>query len=139
MLRKVGGMEKKIEVVAGVIFDENKVLATQRGYGKYDGYWEFPGGKIEEGETHKQALARELKEELAIEVEVGEIMTTINYNYPDFQLVMYCYKTKIIGGEIKLLEHKDYCFVDANHIMLLDWLPADLGFVKELKEYLTNI
>ena len=135
----VGGMEKKIEVVAGVIFDENKVLATQRGYGKYDGYWEFPGGKIEEGETHKQALARELKEELAIEVEVGEIMTTINYNYPDFQLVMYCYKTKIIGGEIKLLEHKDYCFVDANHIMLLDWLPADLGFVKELKEYLTNI
>ena len=139
MLRKVGGMEKKIEVVAGVIFDGNKVLATQRGYGKYEGYWEFPGGKIEEGETHKQALARELKEELEVEVEVGEIMTTINYNYPDFQLVMYCYKTKIIGGEIKLLEHKDYCFVDANHIMLLDWLPADLGFVKELKEYLTNI
>lgn len=135
----VGGMEKKIEVVAGVIFDENKVLATQRGYGKYEGYWEFPGGKIEEGETHKQALVRELKEELEVEVEVGEIMTTINYNYPDFQLVMYCYKTKIIGGEIKLLEHKDYCFVDANHIMLLDWLPADLGFVKELKEYLTNI
>ena len=139
MLRKVGGMEKKIEVVAGVIFDGNKVLAAQRGYGKYEGYWEFPGGKIEEGETHKQALARELKEELEVEVEVGEIMTTINYNYPDFQLVMYCYKTKIIGGEIKLLEHKDYCFVDANHIMLLDWLPADLGFVKELKEYLTNI
>ena len=139
MLRKVGGMEKKIEVVAGVIFDGNKVLAAQRGYGKYEGYWEFPGGKIEEGETHKQALVRELKEELEVEVEVGEIMTTINYNYPDFQLVMYCYKTKIIGGEIKLLEHKDYCFVDANHIMLLDWLPADLGFVKELKEYLTNI
>ena len=94
---------------------------------------------VEEVKDSFMKKIEELKEELAIEVEVGEIMTTINYNYPDFQLVMYCYKTKIIGGEIKLLEHKDYCFVDANHIMLLDWLPADLGFVKELKEYLTNI
>lgn len=132
-------MKKKIEVVAGVIFDGNKVLATQRGYGKFEGLWEFPGGKIKPNETHKSALARELKEELDIVVEVGEKLTTINHQYPDFELVMYCYKTRIVGGEIKLLEHKAFCFVGADDILDLNWLPADLGFVKELKNYLSQM
>ena len=130
---------KKIEVVAGVIFNDNKVLATQRGYGKYEGFWEFPGGKIEQGETHAQALIRELKEELNINVEVEEIMSTINYDYPDFQLVMYCYKTQIKSGTLELLEHKDFCWVDSENIMTLNWLPADLVFVSELKSYLKNL
>ncbi len=130
---------KIIEVVAGVIFDKNKVLATQRGYGKYDGLWEFPGGKIEPNETHEEALIRELKEELTIDVEVGELMTTIEYTYPDFELVMYCYKTNIISGEIHLQEHKALSWVEENNIMELDWLPADLGFVAELKEYLSKM
>ena len=132
-------MKKKIEVVAAVIIENNKVLAMQRGYGKFEGLWEFPGGKTEPGETKEEALARELREEMEIGVEVGELMTIINHQYPDSELTMYCYKTRIVSGEIKLLEHKALAWVGADNILDLEWLPADLGFVKELKEYLTKL
>lgn len=129
-------MKKIVQVVASVIFDGNLILATQRGYGKFAGLWEFPGGKIEEGESDVQAVKREIREELTIEIEVGELLKTIEYDYPDFKLKMNCYKSKIVAGEIKLLEHLNYKWVGKDNIMDLEWLPADLGFVQELKELL---
>lgn len=129
-------MKKIVQVVASVIFDGNLILATQRGYGKFAGLWEFPGGKIEEGESDVQAVKREIREELTVEIEVGELLKTIEYDYPDFQIKMNCYKSKIVSGEIKLLEHLNYKWVGKDNIMDLDWLPADLEFVQELKELL---
>ena len=130
---------RKIDVVAAVVIEGNKVLAMQRGYGKFAGLWEFPGGKTEVGETGEQALTREMREEMEIEVEVGELMKTIEHQYPDFELTMRCYKTRIVSGEIKLLEHKALKWVGAEDILDLEWLPADLGFVEELKEYLAKL
>ena len=129
-------MKKIVQVVASVIFDGNLILATQRGYGKFAGLWEFPGGKIEEGESDVQAVKREIREELTVEIEVGELLKTIEYDYPDFQLKMNCYKSKIVSGEIKLLEHLNCKWVGKDNIMDLEWLPADLEFVQELKELL---
>lgn len=129
-------MKKIVQVVASVIFDGNLILATQRGYGKFAGLWEFPGGKIEEGESDVQAVKREIREELTVEIEVGELLKTIEYDYPDFKLKMNCYKSKIVSGEIKLLEHLNCKWVGKDNIMDLEWLPADLEFVQELKELL---
>lgn len=129
-------MKKTVQVVASVIFDGNLILATQRGYGKFAGLWEFPGGKIEKGESDVQAVKREIREELTVEIEVGELLKTIEYDYPDFKLKMNCYKSKIVDGEIKLLEHLNYKWVGKDNIMDLEWLPADLEFIQELKELL---
>ena len=127
---------KVVRVVSSVIFEGNMVLAAQRGYGKYEGWWEFPGGKIEENETNEQALRREIKEELDIDINVGKLMTIIEYSYPEFHLKMYCYKCTINSGQIRLIEHKNCRWVGAKDIMDLKWLPADLNFVKELKQLL---
>ena len=96
---------KRIEVVAGIIKDSNKIFATQRGYGEFKDGWEFPGGKMEPGETPQEALARELKEELAIDVSVGDFLCTVDYDYPTFHLTMHCFYCSVVGGELTLLEH----------------------------------
>ena len=123
---------KKIEVVAGVIKDGDRIFATQRGYGDQKGGWEFPGGKMEPGETPEQALVRELKEELDIEVNVGEKICTVEYDYPKFHLTMHCFWATIASGAIKLLEHEDAKWLDRESIRSVDWLPADIEVVNQL-------
>ena len=131
---------KTIEVVAGIICDGAwrtagaKVLATQRGYGDYKDYWEFPGGKMESGETPEQALVRELKEELAVDVLVGDFVCTVEYDYPAFHLTMHCYLCTIAGGKVpELLEHEASRWLSQAELRIVDWLPADLQVVEALE------
>ena len=124
---------KSIEVVAGVITDGGRIFATQRGYGDQKDGWEFPGGKMEPGETPEQALVRELQEELAIEVNVGEKICTVEYDYPKFHLTMHCfYCTLAVGSKPKLLEHEDAKWLDRENLNTVNWLPADVEVVKQL-------
>lgn len=125
-------MKKSIEVVAAVIASGGKILATARGYGAFKGFWEFPGGKVEPGETLEAALARELREELAIEVSVGELLGTVDYEYPEFFIRLHCFSCKILGGELKLLEHSAARWLPRRELPSLNWLPADLEIVKQL-------
>ena len=124
---------KKIEVVAAVIAQDNKIFATQRGYGEFKGYWEFPGGKIEAGETCEQALVREIEEELNTKIEVGHKICSVNYDYPEFHLTMHCFAAKVIEGKLELLEHMDACWVSSNDIDKLPWLPADIEVINAIK------
>ncbi|SHG55920.1 8-oxo-dGTP diphosphatase [Fibrobacter sp. UWH9] len=130
---------KTIEVVAGVICDESagtkKFFATQRGYGDQKGGWEFPGGKMEPGETPEQALARELKEELAVDVEVGQFITTVEYDYPKFHLTMHCYFCSIVNGSVTLLEHQASRWLGPQELHGLDWLPADVDVVSAIEAF----
>jgi 8-oxo-dGTP diphosphatase len=126
---------KRIEVVAGIIKDGDKVFATQRGYGEQKGFWEFPGGKMEAGETPQQALARELKEELAIDVSVGDFLCTVDYDYPAFHLTMHCFFCTIAGGEApELLEHEAARWLAPAELHSVNWLPADVEVVKALEK-----
>lgn len=131
---EVSNERRKIEVVAAVIIENGKVFATQRGYGDFKDGWEFPGGKMEVGETKEQALERELREELEIKVEVGKLLKTIKYSYPKFDLTMHCFLTKIIEGTPNLLEHEAAQWVNKNSIDEVAWLPADLEVVDEIKK-----
>ncbi|WP_407440476.1 (deoxy)nucleoside triphosphate pyrophosphohydrolase [Fibrobacter sp.] len=124
---------KTIEVVAGVIKNGDKIFATQRGYGDFKGGWEFPGGKMEPGETPQQALARELHEELAVVVEVGDFICTVDCDYPNFHLTMHCYFCSVVGGELKLLEHEAAKWLSPSELDNVDWLPADVEVVNSLK------
>lgn len=123
---------KTIEVVAGIIKQNGKIFCTARGYGDYKGFWEFPGGKIEQGETHEQALARELKEELDIDVSVGNHVITVEYDYPTFHLTMHCFYCEIVHGEIKLLEHEDAKWMLPSEMHTLKWLPADDAIIEKI-------
>ena len=127
---------KTIRVVAAIIIDDNKVFATQRGYGDLKGGWEFPGGKIEEGETPEEALVREIKEELNVEVEVGELLDTVEYDYPTFHLSMDCFICSIKSGEIVLNEHSAARWLTTETLESVDWLPADVGLVAGIREKL---
>ncbi len=125
---------RSINVVAAIIRDDNKIFATQRGHGEYKDGWEFPGGKIEPGETPQQALVREIKEELDTEIVVGELLTTIEYDYPMFHLSMQCFWCKILDGTPVLKEHEDARWLDSEHIGSVEWLPADLSIIRMIKE-----
>ena len=127
---------KHIEVVAAIIINNGKVFSTQRGYGEFKDGWEFPGGKMEPGETMQQALERELREELAIKVKATDEIKTVNYEYPKFHLTMHCIKTTIVEGEPNLLEHEAAVWVDKAHIDEVAWLPADLEVIEEVKKLL---
>ena len=116
---------KRVDVVAAVIRDGSRVFVTQRGYGAYKDGWEFPGGKIEIGETPQQALKREIMEELDAEIEVGDLLTTVEYDYPAFHLCMQCYWCKILNGLPVLKEHEAAQWLDKEHIGDVEWLPAD--------------
>ena len=125
--------KRTIEVVAAVIFDEQgRIFATQRGYGEWKDWWEFPGGKIEACETPRQALKREIREELEAEIEVGELMKTIDYDYPQFHLTMHCFKCRLMGG-LTLKEHEAAKWLTPSELASVNWLPADEDFIKELE------
>lgn len=121
---------KTIKVVAAIIVDNNKVFATQRGYGEFKGGWEFPGGKIEEGETPQQALVREIQEELDTTIEVGEFLDTVEYDYPNFHLSMDCFVCAIKSGNVVLKEHEAAKWLDKDHLCSVEWLPADKGLLE---------
>ena len=125
---------KEIKVVAAIIQKENKILATKRGYGEFINMWEFPGGKIESGETKEQALVREIKEELNIEISVDKFAIDIEYQYPNFYLFMSCFMCSIKEGSIELLEHNDGKWITKEELNTLNWLPADIDAVYYLKE-----
>ena len=125
---------KSINVVAAIIRDGNKIFATQRGYGDYKDGWEFPGGKIEQGETPQQALAREIKEELDTDIVVGNLLTTIEYDYPAFHLSMQCFWCRIVEGTPVLKEHEAARWLDIEHIDSVDWLPADQTIISLIKD-----
>ena len=122
-----------IEVVAAIIIKDNRLFATQRGYGEWKDWWEFPGGKIEEGEAPKDALKREIREELATEIEIGNLITTVEYDYPKFHLTMHCYLCSIIGGQLSLLEHEDARWLTMEELDSVKWLPADVEVLKALQ------
>jgi 8-oxo-dGTP diphosphatase len=137
-MRKENKSMKKIEVAAAVICDsiekKQKIFATQRGYGEFKGQWEFPGGKIERGETAKQALTREIREELDTEIEIGELIETVEYDYPEFHLTMHCFWAIVVSGELVLKEHEAARWLTRETLHDVKWLPADLGLVEKLKE-----
>ena len=123
---------KHIEVVAAIIVRDRRIFATQRGYGEWKDWWEFPGGKIEHGETPEDALKREIREELATEIEVDELLTTVEYDYPKFHLTMYCYICTIISGDLSLLEHEDARWLAIDELDSVKWLPADKDVIEKL-------
>lgn len=127
---------KTIEVVAAVIKDGNKILATQRGYGDFKGLWEFPGGKIESGEDNKSALVREIKEELNVDIIVGNHIHTVEYDYPNFHLTMHCYFASISNGTIELIEHQEAKWLTKDTLDSVTWLEADIDLVNILKHKL---
>lgn len=127
---------KTIRVVAAVIRKDDKIFATQRGYGELKGGWEFPGGKIEDGETPQEALKREIEEELDTEISVGELIDTIEYDYPNFHLSMDCFWCEIVEGRLVLKEHEAARWLDRKTIDDVEWLPADVTLVGKIKETL---
>ena len=124
---------KHIEVVDAIIEHKGKLLATQRGYGEFEGMWEFPGGKIELGETAESALKREIQEELDIDITVDKFLCTTDYDYPSFHLTMHCYLCRIISGKIELREHKSARWLTVEALDSVEWLPADKEVVEKLK------
>ena len=123
---------KRIEVAAAIILDREKIFATQRGYGEFKGGWEFPGGKIEQGETPEQALKREIREELDTEIEVGELFDTVEYDYPTFHLTMHCFLCTVTSGKLVLKEHEAAKWLTRDTLDSVDWLPADKGLIERL-------
>ena len=135
---------KTVRVVAAVIRSVNEdgepiIFATQRGYGDLKGGWEFPGGKIEEDETPQEALKREIYEELDTEISVGELIDTIEYDYPTFHLSMDCFWCEIVRGDLILKEHEAARWLDKNSIDEVEWLPADILLIDKLKDFGDNL
>lgn len=127
---------KTIRVVAAVIRKDDRIFATQRGYGEFKDGWEFPGGKIEPGEAPQQALVREIREELETEIRVGDLIDTIEYDYPTFHLSMDCFWCEIVEGSLELKEHEAAKWLDRESLYTVDWLPADVGLVEKIKNKL---
>ena len=133
---------KTIKVVAAVICDSlvntTKIFATAKGYGEFKGKWEFPGGKLEAGETSQQALIREIQEELDVKIEVGELIDTVEYNYPTFHLSMDCFWCVVTDGEIILKEAEAAKWLNKDELYNVDWLPADVTLVKKIENKMHN-
>ncbi len=127
---------KTTRVVAAIIVQEDKVFATQRGYGEFKDGWEFPGGKIEPQETPQEALVREIEEELDTEIAVGPLFDTVEYDYPDFHLSMDCFICEVISGNLVLKEHEDARWLSVDMLNTVDWLPADQELVRKLSAFL---
>ena len=125
---------KTIEVVAAVIRKDDKIFATQRGYGEWKDWWEFPGGKMEVGETPEEALVREIHEELSAEISVDEFLCTVEYDYPKFHLSMHCYVCSLLTEALHLNEHEAARWLKNNELDSVKWLPADVKVIERLKE-----
>ncbi len=130
---------KTIEVSAAIIISEGKIFITQRGYGEFKDMWEFPGGKLEQGETGEQAIVREIKEELNAEIIVKKYLNTVEYTYPTFHIVMHNYICELKEKHLELLEAEDAKFVCSDELDLVNFLPADLLILSDLKSYLNSI
>lgn len=125
---------KNIHVSAAIIMKDNKIFVTQRGYGEFKDWWEFPGGKIEEGETPEECLKREIKEELKADINIDKYLCTVEYDYPNFHLKMECFICSLIDDHLELVEAEDAKFITKDQLDNIDFLPADLLVVKELKK-----
>lgn len=129
---------KTVKVVAAVIChslkEKNRIFATARGYGEFNGQWEFPGGKVEAGETPQQALVREIKEELETDIKVGDLIDTIEYDYPTFHLSMDCFWCEVIEGELKLLEAESARWLTKESLYEVQWLPADITLISKIEK-----
>lgn len=123
----------QIEVVAAIIQKEDKIFATQRGYGEWKDWWEFPGGKIEQGETPEEALKREISEELSAEINVDELFSTVDYDYPKFHLKMHCYLCTLQTNAMHLNEHESARWLAKDELDSVKWLPADKSIIDKLK------
>ena len=124
---------KTIEVVAAIIIKDGKVFATQRGYGEFKDWWEFPGGKIEEGECPRSALVREIREELAAVISVGDLLETVEWDYPNFHLTMHCFVCSLISESLHLNEHEAAAWLTKETLHSVKWLPADEGILRKIE------
>ena len=124
---------KRIEVVAAIIRKEGKIFATQRGYGEWKDWWEFPGGKMEPGETPEEALKREIREELSAEIRVDELLCTVEYDYPKFHLTLHCYLCSLVREALHLNEHEAARWLANDELDSVKWLPADLEVIEKIK------
>lgn len=127
---------KTIEVAAAIIVKDNKVFATQRGYGEFKDGWEFPGGKLEPGESAREALVREIREELDVDIKVGKLLETVEYDYPEFHLTMHCFICELLSEEIVLKEHEDARWLKKDELDSVPWLPADITIIEKIKAYM---
>ena len=127
---------KTIEVAAAIIVKDNKVFATQRGYGEFKDGWEFPGGKLEPGESAREALIREIREELDVDIRVGRLLETVEYDYPEFHLTMHCFICELLSEEIVLKEHEDARWLKKDELDSVPWLPADITIIEKIKAYM---
>ena len=127
---------KTIEVVAAIIVKDGEVFATQRGYGEFKSWWEFPGGKIESGECPKDALVREIREELDAEIEIGQLLDTLEWDYPNFHLTMHCFICRLISDSLHLNEHEAATWLTQETLRSVKWLPADEILLDKIAEYL---
>lgn len=133
---------KTIKVAAAVICDslleKKSIFATARGYGEFKGQWEFPGGKIEPGETEQQALVREIYEELATRISVGDLIGTVEHDYPTFHLSMDCFWCEVVDGELTLLEAEDAKWLSKNNLYSVQWLPADITLIEKIEKQMNG-
>ena len=127
---------RTIEVVAAIIIRGRSVFATQRGYGDWKGWWEFPGGKIEPGESPQEALVREIREELDAEISVGELLETVEWDYPNFHLTMHCFICSLLSESLHLNEHEAATWLTLDTLNSVKWLPADEILLDKIAEYL---
>lgn len=123
---------KKIEVVAAIIYKDGAYFATQRGYGEFEGMWEFPGGKIEPGESREVALKREIQEELGVDIIIENLLCTTEYDYPSFHLTMHCYLCSVTSDEMELREHKSASWLTSETLDSVEWSPADKAVIEKL-------
>ncbi|MCI7392386.1 MAG: 8-oxo-dGTP diphosphatase MutT [Clostridiales bacterium] len=127
---------KTIEVAAAIIVKDNRIFATQRGYGEFKDGWEFPGGKIEPAESAQEALVREIREELDVDIRVGKLLETVEYDYPEFHLTMHCFICELLSEEIVLKEHEDARWLKKDELDSVPWLPADITIIEKIKAYM---
>ena len=125
---------KTKNVVAAIIEKDDKIFAAQRGYGDYKDWWEFPGGKVEAGETHEEALKREIKEELNADIKVGDFVHKVEFDYPKFHLIMHCYKCRLLSEELELLEHEAARWLSRDELYTVKWLEADIEVLEILRK-----
>ena len=129
---------KSIEVVAAIIQDGDRIFATQRGYGDFKDWWEFPGGKMEAGETPEQALVREIREELSADIKVGKLLHTVEWDYPQFHLTMHCFMCSLVADAMHLNEHEAAKWLTADTLSSVKWLPADLVLIPLIEQELAT-